>query len=122
MYQHSLLMGRQCNTSQPVEPPVTAEESPQTKIGETQTGAAQLEHRETMTELRNGSEVVARRLLKAVHVYTSYHSVTRRVLPAGIDFFGKTLLGLTSVAGFAPTLQQSLRSASLYLDVSPCAC
>jgi hypothetical protein len=58
------------------------------------------------------------KLLKVLHVYTSYQLKTDRVIPPPLDYFGKTLLGLTSIAGFGPTLQLSVRSASIYLDVS----
>jgi len=94
---------------------------------------------------------VSLKLLKILHVYTSYSRVTGVALPQNLDYFGmfsldtfscklftidyfsssinyhmmvagKTLLGLTSLAGFTQTLLLSRRSAQLYLDVSRLLC
>jgi hypothetical protein len=57
-------------------------------------------------------------LLKALHTYTKYEQQTSRPLPLCIDFFCKSLLGLTSISTFNDSLQQSMRMAMLFLNVS----
>jgi hypothetical protein len=59
-----------------------------------------------------------KKLLKALHVYQRYKDVTARALPENVDYFGKTLLGLTSISAFPDTLNSSLRVANLYINVS----
>lgn len=71
-----------------------------------------------VSEASMSVEELSLKLLKVLHVYTSYSRVTGNPLPQNLDYFGKTLLGLTSVAGFAQTLLLSRRSAQLYWDVS----
>lgn len=44
--------------------------------------------------------------------------LTGNELPPDIVYFGKCLMGETSISGFKETLQQSARNAELYLDVS----
>lgn len=61
------------------------------------------------------------KLLKALHVYQRYKDVTTRNLPDTVDFFGRTLLGLTTISAFQGTLQHSARAAGYYLNVSSCA-
>lgn len=100
----------------PSEPTVesTADESP---LVDATDEPAETELAEKESETMSADEA-SLKLLKVLHVYTSYSRVTGAPLPQNLDYFGKTLLGLTSVAGFAQTLQLSRRSAQLYLDVS----
>ncbi len=63
-------------------------------------------------------EAGVRRLLKVFHVCLKYTGVTGKPLPVNLDFFGKTLLGQTSISGFEDALNGSLRSVGLYLNVS----
>lgn len=63
-------------------------------------------------------ELALRKILKVLHVYQRYQSVTTNSLPESVDFFGKTLLGLTSITPFYETLNSSLKSSAKYLDVS----
>eukprot|EP01039_Chlorochromonas_danica_P009992 gene9992-11050_t len=63
-------------------------------------------------------DVQLKKVLKALHVYQRYKDVTARALPESVDFFGKTLLGLTSITPFPDTLNSSVRVANLYLDIS----
>ena len=58
-----------------------------------------------------------RKLLKTLHVCLRYKETTSKPLPEKIDFFGKTLLGQTSISGFEETLNNSTKSAGFYLDV-----
>jgi hypothetical protein len=58
-----------------------------------------------------------RKLLKTLHVCLRYKETTSNPLPEKIDFFGKTLLGQTSISGFEDTLNNSTKSAGFYLDV-----
>ena len=58
------------------------------------------------------------KLLRALHVYERYKDVTSKQLPDTVDFFGKTLLGLTSITSFQDTLNNSLRVANFFLHVS----
>lgn len=58
-----------------------------------------------------------RKLLKTLHVCLRYKETTSKPLPEKIDFFGKTLLGQTSISGFEDTLNNSTKSAGFYLDV-----
>lgn len=58
------------------------------------------------------------KLLKALHVYQRYKDVTTRNLPDTVDFFGRTLLGLTTISGFQDTLNHSNKVATYYLNVS----
>ena len=59
-----------------------------------------------------------RKLLKTLHVCLRYKETTLKPLPEKVDFFGKTLLGQTSISGFEETLNNSTKSAGFYLDVS----
>jgi len=59
-----------------------------------------------------------RKLLKTLHVCLRYRETTSKPLPEKVDFFGKTLLGQTSISGFEETLNNSTKSAGFYLDVS----
>jgi hypothetical protein len=64
------------------------------------------------------AEEFARKLLKALHVCARYEPSMRKPLPANVDFFGKSLLGLTSISGFSDTLSGALRSVGYYVNVS----
>lgn len=55
----------------------------------------------------------------ALHVCSRYKEVTGKDLPENVDFFGKSLLGLTSIQGFRDTVDKSVQSVKWYLDVSP---
>jgi hypothetical protein len=57
--------------------------------------------------------------LKLFHVCSRYTVLSGNPLPADINYFGKCLLGETSIDCFSKTLNQSVRNAELYLDVSP---
>jgi hypothetical protein len=63
-------------------------------------------------------ETPLKKILKALHVCARYDQTTGRVLPPTVDFFGKALLGMTSIRSFPETLDMSLRSAGYYLNVS----
>ena len=58
------------------------------------------------------------RLLKALHVFRRYTDYTGCKLPDEVELFGMALLGQTTVSSFEERLAQSVRTASLYLDVS----
>jgi hypothetical protein len=58
------------------------------------------------------------KIFKALHVCSRYKEVTGKDLPENVDFFGKSLLGLTSIRGFGFTLAETLRSVQVFLDVS----
>lgn len=58
------------------------------------------------------------RLIKALHVYERYTHVTSQQLPDTVMYFGRTLLGLTSISSFQDTLNNSIRVAGFYLHVS----
>jgi hypothetical protein len=57
------------------------------------------------------------KLLKALHVYQRYKDVTGNNLPDTVDFFGRTLLGLTTISRFQDTLNHSLKVTGYYLNV-----
>ena len=57
------------------------------------------------------------KLLKALHVWSRFTSTTGLSLPAEVQYFGLCLLGTASISGFQETLNQSLRNATMYLDV-----
>ena len=57
-----------------------------------------------------------RQILRALHVYQVY-TKTGKPLPPALVFFSQSLLGLTSVQSFADTLDSSVRTAGLFLDV-----
>lgn len=57
------------------------------------------------------------KLLKALHVASRYGALKGK-LPADVDYFGKSILGLTSIHGFGDTLMHSMRNVGIYLDVS----
>jgi hypothetical protein len=63
------------------------------------------------------AEAPIRKLLKALHVCARYEQCVRVSLPANVDFFGKSLLGQTSISSFSDTLETSLRSTGYYLNV-----
>lgn len=63
-------------------------------------------------------ETPLKKVLKLLHVCARYETKTGRPLPPTVDFFGKALLGMTSIRSFPETLDASLRSASYYLNVS----
>lgn len=56
------------------------------------------------------------KLLRTLHVCSRYQAITDTPLPADVDYFGKCLLGQTSLGDFQDALQQSVRNASLFLD------
>lgn len=56
------------------------------------------------------------KLIKTLHVCSRYQSITGTSLPADVDYFGKCLLGMTSIGDFQDALQQSVRNATLFLD------
>lgn len=49
------------------------------------------------TQILVQSENLLRKLLKVLHVCSRYQQSTGKPLPSSIDFFGKTLLGMTSI-------------------------
>lgn len=63
-------------------------------------------------------EEKVKKLLKPLHVCLRYKDTTSKVLPEKVDFFGKALLGQTSICGFEDTLTNSARTAGYYLHVS----
>lgn len=69
-------------------------------------------------DLKAFLEVSLERFVKALHVYERYENVTSNPLPDNVSYFGKTLLGLTSISSFQETVNNSLRTATFYLDVS----
>eukprot|EP01031_Cornospumella_fuschlensis_P046368 gene46368-56779_t len=129
----------EANASAPTSAPAPTETATQCEGGEvsdvqTATDAVEQAAVSTMTESAeaesNGSaekkegeaagvvdlEAPVRKLLKALHVYERYKSVTGQSLPENVDFFGKSLLGLTSIGAFNDSLSNSTRYALLYLD------
>ncbi len=58
------------------------------------------------------------KFLKVLHVYQRYKDLTGNNVPDTVDFFGRTLLGQTTISGFSDTLNHSLRVANFYLHVS----
>ena len=71
------------------------------------------------SEIMKLLEIPLKKILKALHVHARYELKTGKPLPVTVDFFGKALLGMTSIRPFPDTLDASLRSAGLYLHVSP---
>ena len=71
------------------------------------------------SEIMKLLEIPLKKVLKALHVHARYELKTGKQLPVTVDFFGKALLGMTSIRSFPDTLDASLRSAGLYLHVSP---
>lgn len=69
-------------------------------------------------DLKAFLEVSLERFVKALHVYERYENVTSNPLPDNVSYFGKTLLGLTSISSFQETVNNSLRTATFYLNVS----
>jgi hypothetical protein len=63
-----------------------------------------------------------RRLLKAFHVCARYQQRTGKPLPSTLDFFGKSLLGMTSIRPFPDTLETSVKCAEKYINVSTNDC
>lgn len=59
-----------------------------------------------------------RHLIRALHVSIKYSPTTGNPLPPAVDFFVQSVLGKTSVQPFTATLEASVRTAGLYLDVS----
>jgi hypothetical protein len=57
------------------------------------------------------------KLLKLFHICARYPGDR---LPADVNFFGKCLMGETSISGFKETLQECTRKAELYLDDDLC--
>ncbi len=56
-------------------------------------------------------------LIKTLHVCKRYNQLTQNSLPPDVDFFGKCLLGETSISGFVDTLNHSARNADMFLAV-----
>jgi len=56
------------------------------------------------------------KLLKVLHVCFRYSEVTGKPLLDNVDYFGKTLIGQTSISGFQSTVENSLRSVGLYVN------
>lgn len=67
-------------------------------------------------ETRRYEEHHVLKLLKVLHVYARYRAITGDLLPEYVDFFGKTLMGETSLKKSHDTVLGSLRSALNYLD------
>lgn len=67
-------------------------------------------------ETRRYEEHHVLKLLKVLHVYARYRAITGDLLPEYVDFFGKTLMGETSIKKSHDTVLGSLRSALNYLD------
>jgi hypothetical protein len=67
-------------------------------------------------ETRRYEEHHVLKLLKVLHVYARYRAITGDLLPEYVDFFGKTLMGETSLKKSEDTVLGSLRSALNYLD------
>lgn len=67
-------------------------------------------------ETRRYEEHHVLKLLKVLHVYARYRAITGDLLPEYVDFFGKTLMGETSLKKSQDTVLGSLRSALNYLD------
>ena len=61
-----------------------------------------------------------RRLMEVFHVCANYEArvTDGSFLPAEVDYFGKSLLGQTSVLGYADTLNKSCEAVSQYLAKS----
>ena len=59
-----------------------------------------------------------KRILKALHICTHYQKCLGKPLPPTVDFFGKSLLGMTSILKFPGTLDYSVHCAENYINVS----
>jgi hypothetical protein len=59
-----------------------------------------------------------RKILKVLHVCAKYEHILGRKLPGEVDFFGKSIQGLTSVSSFSDAFDGSLRSVGYYIHVS----
>ena len=96
------------------------EESKTTSIvaEETETLSAPIFPSHPVTTELKYEEADLLKILKVFHVVTRYQSITQKNLPEHVDFFGKTLLGQTSIKGFQDTLVASVKSCVNYLDVS----
>jgi len=70
------------------------------------------------TEISNGVNYSLQKLFLALHVYSQYKEKTGKDLPENVDYFGKSLLGLTSILGFRETVDKSVQAATIFLDVS----
>jgi vacuolar-type H+-ATPase subunit I/STV1 len=80
--------------------------------------SAAVDHETLAAQRRAEVEDKTAKLLKALHVYQRYKDVTQKSLPDTVDFFGRTLLGLTTISGFQDTLNHSTRVLGYYLNVS----
>ncbi len=59
-----------------------------------------------------------KQVLTMLHLCAKYEHLSGKKLPLEVDFFGKSILGMTSILSFHDTIAQSTRMAGLYLDVS----
>mmetsp|Transcript_23812 Transcript_23812/g.40540 ORF Transcript_23812/g.40540 Transcript_23812/m.40540 type:complete len:428 (+) Transcript_23812:36-1319(+) len=69
------------------------------------------------SELQASLQGKINKLLKLFHICARYPGDR---LPADVNFFGKCLMGETSISGFKETLQECTRKAELYLDDDLC--
>ena len=60
-------------------------------------GKSETPLRPNSSQVLEQSEKLLLKLLKVLHVCSRYQQCTKKPLPSSIDFFGKTLLGLTSI-------------------------
>ena len=60
-------------------------------------GKSETPIRPNSSQVLEQSEKLLLKLLKVLHVCSRYQQCTKKPLPSSIDFFGKTLLGLTSI-------------------------
>lgn len=103
---------------------ISSEAETNTNVPSMTTSSSQSEEASSPTEPVIDDSSVANiddllhRMLKFFHVYSKYSSATGKELPPHIDYFGKALLGQTSLQAFGDALSDSLRMANMYLDVS----
>ena len=122
---------QQLSLSPPPPPPALAkaaeEFSTQTEVTTNEIGTStpskQFKNKVSQCEESNGSTDAAAKLLKALHVCLNYTSRvqsstkdTSIKVPDEVDYFGKLLLGQTSLSGFEDTLKISLQCAHLFLE------
>lgn len=104
-------------------PDVTAVETNTEAVEQVDQGAqstvadAEAEQQTTPVPENSGNVVEAvSKLLKLLHVYQRYQNATNSALPENVDFFGKLLLGWTSIKAFPDTLSSSSKVAHFYVN------
>ena len=79
---------------------------------------SRIDHISIISDLEKTNQLKLKKSLKILHVYSRYKQKTNCELPPNLDFFGKSILGLTSILKFEDSLESSFRILDTYLDVS----